>query len=52
MSQLRLECRVMQRAREESVAVASRMVKEIERLEDLLKSQRKSKDRDSKSTLP
>ncbi|KIW64427.1 hypothetical protein PV04_09360 [Phialophora macrospora] len=52
VNQLKAECKILQRARDESVAVASNMIKEIERLEDLLEAQRKSKDKASKSTSP
>ncbi|ETI21406.1 hypothetical protein G647_07753 [Cladophialophora carrionii CBS 160.54] len=52
VNQLKTECKILQRARDESVVVASQMIKEIERLEDLLKSQRKAKEQGSKTTSP
>ncbi|OCT45083.1 hypothetical protein CLCR_06446 [Cladophialophora carrionii] len=52
VNQLRTECKILQRARDESVVVASQMIKEIERLEDVLKSQREAKEQGSKTTSP
>jgi hypothetical protein len=52
VSQLKLECKILQRARDQSAVVASKMVKEIERLEDILQSQRKSTDKGSTKALP
>ena len=48
VTQISVECKALKLARDRSVVVAAQMTKEVERLEELIKSQRLLKDKGHK----